>query len=88
MTRKTPEERRAELLARKQKLEAQLKKLDARDVSKKRKADARRKIIVGAICLHHAEVKPDFRKWLIGELKSSLTRQQDIDLFADLFSEK
>lgn len=88
MTKKTPEERRALLLDRKKKLEDQLKRLDARSSAKKRKDDTRRKIILGAICLHHAEVKPDFRKWLIGELKSSLTRQQDIDLFAEMISEK
>lgn len=88
MMNKTPEERRAILLDRKKKLEDQLKRLDARSSAKKRKDDTRRKIILGAICLHHAELKPEFKKWLADEVRKSLSKQRDIDLFADLLSEK
>lgn len=84
MTKITPEERRASLLERKKKLEDQLKKLDARDCSKKRKADARRKIIVGAICLHHAEEKPEFKKWLSEQIQATQKKPADLALFSDL----
>ena len=74
MARKTPQEQREKLLKQKQQLENRLKALDAKQTLQERKDDTRRKILVGAIVLHHATLKPDFKKWLSSSL-SDLSRK-------------
>jgi len=81
MARKTPEEQKAELLKRKAQLEERLKAIEARENSQKRKDDTRRKILVGSVCLSHAELKPDFKKWLMETLQKTLERPADRALF-------
>ena len=83
MARKTPEEQKAELLRKKAQLEERLKAIDAKESAQKRKDDTRRKILVGAICLAHAEHKPEFREWLAGTLRKTLSKPAEIALFAD-----
>lgn len=87
MARKTPQEQREKLLKQKQHLENRLKALDAKQTLQERKGDTRRKILVGAIVLHHAKLKPDFKKWLAGELNRSLDKPHDRALFEDWFTE-
>lgn len=87
MARKTPQEQREELLKQKQQLEKRLKALDARQTAQERKDDTRRKILAGAIVLHHAKLKPDFKKWLAGELTKALDKPHDRALFTDWFDE-
>jgi len=87
MASKTPQEQREELLKKKQQLENRLKALDARQTAQERKDDTRRKILAGAIVLHHATLKPDFQKWLAGELNRSLDKPHDRALFADWLAE-
>lgn len=87
MARKTMEEQKAELLRRKAQLENRLKALEARQTTQERKDDTRRKILAGAIVLHHAKLKPDFKKWLAGELNRSLDKPHDRALFDDWFAE-
>ena len=83
MARKTPEEQKAELLKKKAQLEERLKAIDAKESAQKRKDDTRRKILVGALCLTHAEHKPEFKEWLAATLKKTLEKPADIALFTD-----
>jgi len=87
MVRKTPQEQREELLKKKQQLENRLKALDAWQTTQERKDDTRRKILAGAIVLHHAKLKPDFQKWLADEMNRSLDKPHDRALFEDWFAE-
>ena len=87
MARKTVEEQKAELEKRKKQLENRIKALEAKQTTQERKDDTRRKILAGAIVLHHATLKPDFQKWLAGELNRALEKPHDRALFADWFAE-
>lgn len=87
MARKTIEQQKEELSKKKEQIEARLKALDARQTLQERKDDTRRKILAGAIVLHHAKLKPDFQKWLAGELNRSLDKPHDRALFEDWFAE-
>lgn len=84
MAAETLEERKAKLLKRKQQIEERLKAIDAREATKRRAEDTRRKILVGALCLAHAEQKPEFKKWLIEALGKSLKKPADRALFPEL----
>lgn len=86
MPRKTLDELQAELLQKKAQLEERLQKIERQQAQKKDKADTRRKILVGAICLAHAEHKPEFKKWLSEALRKSLKRKSDWELFKDLLA--
>ena len=81
MARKTPEVQKAELLKRKAQLEERLKAIEARESAQKRKEDTRRKILVGAVCLAHAEHKPEFKKWLMETLQKTLEKPAERALF-------
>ena len=87
MARKSPQEQRDELLKKKQQIENRIKALEARQNLQDRKDDTRRKILAGAIVLHHAKLKPDFQKWLSDELNRSLDKPQDRALFEDWWAE-
>lgn len=87
MARKTVEEQKAELEKRKKQLENRIKALEAKQVMQDRKDDTRRKILAGAIVLHHAKLKPDFKKWLASELNRALEKPHDRALFEDWFTE-
>lgn len=84
MTAETAEDRKAKLLKQKKQIEERLKAIDARESEKTRKADTRRKILVGSLCLTHAESKPEFKKWLVEALGKTLTKPADRALFSDL----
>lgn len=83
MTRKTIEQRLAELDAQRAALKARLSKQD-------RTNDTRRKVLLGALVLHRLENSndPDFTRrlsdWLRRELPGFLTRDGDRKLFVDL----
>jgi hypothetical protein len=85
MTRRTIEQRLAQL-------EAQKKTLQARLGKKERARDTRRKILLGALVLHRLQSeKPDassawLRTWLSSELPAFLTRDMDKALLADLMT--
>jgi len=87
MARKTVEEQKAELEKRKKQIENRLKALEAKQTLQERKDDTRRKILAGAIVLHHAKLKPDFQKWLSGELNRALDKPHDRALFKDWWAE-
>ena len=75
--RKSLDDKIAELAKRQQQLDAQRMSLLASKKTADRKLDTRRKIIVGAAVLAHAEVNPDFSTTLRGIL--SVAVQRDID---------
>jgi len=74
---------RAKLEAKKKQVEEKLKLLAAREASQQRKDDTRRKIIVGALAITHADLdgKEDFRRELYGLVNRYTTRPQDRALF-------
>jgi hypothetical protein len=74
-------DRRAKLLEKRAKIEAQIKAIEARDNQRKRKEDTRRKIIAGALALEHADIDPAFGAMLAKLLNRYVTRPQDRRLF-------
>jgi hypothetical protein len=84
MTRKTGEERMAALEARKKQIEAQLASLAAREKQAAHKRDTRRKVIVGAAVLAHAEIDPRFAVLLRDILQRAVQRPADQANIVDL----
>lgn len=87
MSRKSIEQRIAELEERKKALKARLGKQE-------RAQDTRRKVLLGALVLHRLENSNDaeftrrLSDWLRKELPGFLTRDIDKALFADLIGEQ
>jgi hypothetical protein len=52
-------DRRAKLAEKQRQIEAKLKTLDAKAAAQVRKDETRRKVIVGALALRHAELNPE-----------------------------
>lgn len=73
-TRKTQEQKVAEL-------EARLNRERAKLTATKRKQDTRRKIIAGALALEHAEINTSFGNELKQLINRHVTRKQDRKLF-------
>lgn len=84
MSRKTLDERLAELAKQQQQLEARRASLLAAKKDTDRKRDARRKIIVGAAVLAHAELHPAFADQLRAVLNRAVQRPIDRNAIADL----
>lgn len=82
--RRTVSERRAALEERKRQLESELAALNAREKEASRKRDTRRKVIVGAAILAHAELHPAFAAELRHILAQAVTREIDRRDIADL----
>jgi hypothetical protein len=74
--------RRETLVRRKSQIEHQLAAFDAREQEAKRKRDTRRKIIVGAAVLAHAEVDPSFAVMLQSVLQRAVVRPKDRSFLA------
>ena len=66
---KTDEERLAELEARKAQIEARMKAIQARKRERTRKADTRRKIILGSLLLDDAAHDPRAHQYLLALLR-------------------
>ncbi len=86
MVRRSPSERIAALEARKRQIEAQLAALTAREKQAARRRDARRKIIVGAAVLAHAEIDGRFAALLLDVLRRAVQRPADQLSIADLLN--
>ncbi len=84
MTRKTSEERIAALEARKKQIEAKLASIEARQRVTARKLDTRRKVVVGAAVLAHAEIDAPFAALLREVLIKAVQRPADQQAIADL----
>ena len=82
--RKSLDDRLAELTERQQQLKARRQSLLASKKTEDRKLDTRRKIIVGAAVLAHAELHPDFSATLRGILSVAVQRDIDRGVIADL----
>lgn len=80
-THKTPEQRLAELQAKKDQLAAQIEKARASLKSQERKRDTRRKIVAGAIALETAEIDQEFAQIFHRLLMKHVARDQDRSLF-------
>jgi hypothetical protein len=85
MTRRTIEQRLAQLETQKKTLQARLGKQD-------RARDTRRKVLLGALVSHRLQTEmPDastawLRTWLSAELPAFLTRDTDKSLLADVMA--
>jgi hypothetical protein len=84
MSRKSLDERLAELTKQQEQLEARRNALLAAKRDTDRKRDARRKIIVGAAVLAHAELHPAFADQLRSVLNRAVQRPIDRTAIADL----
>lgn len=87
--RATPDERQARLLARRDEIDRRLKALTKRQSTESRRADTRRKILVGAAVLAEAAELPNsqLRVWLAAALRRRLTpRDLTAPGIADLLS--
>jgi hypothetical protein len=82
--RKSLDDQLAELTKRQEQLEARRLSLLAVKKSEDRKQDTRRKIIVGAAVLAHAELDPQFAALLQVVLDRAVLRPIDRDLIASL----
>ncbi len=82
--RKSLDEQLAELTRRQQQLEARRLSLLAVKKQSDRKQDTRRKIVVGAAALAHAELDPDFADHLREVLDQAVLRPIDRGVIADL----
>lgn len=75
------QERLTKLLAKKARIERQLKALEMQKRKQKRREDTRRKIIAGALALEHAQLDTDFAAILGKLLNRYVTRPEDRALF-------
>jgi hypothetical protein len=70
------EDRLKALVERREKINAKIQQLNAREAVAARRRDTRRKIIVGAIILAAVERDPKLQQWLQAQV-GRLTRPQD-----------
>ncbi len=82
--RKSLDQRLAELTRRKEQLEARRLALLAVKKTSDRKLDTRRKIIVGAAILAHAELHPIFAEHIREVLDRAVQRELDREAISDL----
>lgn len=83
-SRKSTSQRIESARAQKAQIEAKLAALEARQKSDERKRDTRRKIVVGAAVLAHAERDATFRDALKAALRAAVTRDIDKAAIADM----
>src|SRR4051794_13472710 len=85
MPRKPDDERLAGLIARRNRTDAEIRRLKAKNEKTARAEDTRRKVIAGALALEHAVRNPgsDFAR-LMTRLLDEYARPQDRRLFTDL----
>lgn len=69
------------LQAKKAQIEAELARLRARSRTENRKADTRRKILIGAVVMQEMEARPEIDGWIRKLLDQRLTKDRDRALF-------
>lgn len=79
--------KKAKLLAQREKLDAEIKALEARERAQKRKDDTRRKIILGGLVMKAAEGEPNIMGWLKTLASGKSVSQKDRDLLSLWFDE-
>jgi len=77
MSRKTPEERLADLQEQQEQLKARISREKARIASQKRKDDTRRKIIIGGAVMAHAKNNEEFDKAIADLLDKYVPADRD-----------
>jgi len=82
-TRKSLDERIAALKEREKQTQARLADLVSRQKAQDRKLETRRKVVIGAAVLAHAEHDPAFAAALRQALRAGVTRETDKKLLAD-----
>ncbi|MEC4678952.1 MAG: mobilization protein [Nitrospirota bacterium] len=94
-TRKTPEQKIADLRAKESairerektklsQIKAQIANENAKLASASRKRDTRRKVIAGALALKHMEKDPNFAEVMRMLFKKNVERDEDQRLFAEM----
>lgn len=79
--------KKAKLLAQREKLDAEIKAIEAKERSQKRKDDTRRKIILGGLVMNAATSEPNIMGWLKTLASGEGVSQKDRDLL-DLWFEE
>lgn len=79
--------KKAKLLAQREKLDAEIKAIEARERAQKRKDDTRRKIILGGLVMKAAEGEPNIMGWLKTLASGESVSQKDRDLLDFWFEE-
>lgn len=85
MARKTDEERLAALIARRNRADAEIRRIKTKNEKLARAQDARRKIVAGALALEHTVKNPgsEFARIMLG-LLDEYARPHERFLFGDL----
>ena len=79
--------KKAKLLAQREKLDAEIKAIEAKERSQKRKDDTRRKIILGGLVMKAAEGEPNIMGWLKTLASGESVSVKDRDLLGLWFEE-
>jgi hypothetical protein len=79
--------KKEKLLAQRQKLDAEIKAIEAKERSQRRKDDTRRKIILGGLVMKAAASEPNILNWLNGLASGQSVTSKDRDLL-DLWFEE
>lgn len=77
---KDAQSKKAKLLAQREKLDAEIKAIEAKERSQKRKDDTRRKIILGGLVMNAAKAEPNIMGWLKGLASGESISAKDRDL--------
>lgn len=80
MARKSDKEKLEELRAQKDKIEQRMKAVSARQKERERKADTRRKVILGSLLLDAAEKDERYAR-VVASLMERITRDADRKAF-------
>jgi hypothetical protein len=79
--------KKAKLLAQREKLDAEIKALEAKERAQKRKDDTRRKIILGGLVMKAAEGEPNIMGWLKTLASGESVSRKDHDLLSLWFDD-
>lgn len=79
--------KKEKLLAQRQKLDAEIKAIEAKGRSQRRKDETRRKIIPGGLVMKPASAEPNTLSWLRGISVEDNVSLKDRDLLAAWFDE-
>jgi hypothetical protein len=70
-----------QLMQKKDQIEARIKNIEAREKTKAKKEDTRRKILIGAFYMEQMEKSEEARKKILARLDGFLVRENDRELF-------
>lgn len=84
---KDAQSKKAKLLAQREKLDAEIKAIEARERSQRRKDDTRRKIILGGLVMKAATSEPNIMGWLKTLASDESISSKDRDLLGLWFEE-